>query len=253
MRETGLQATPPLDDPPAVRAALGRALARPLPGVEAQLRMAPSPRPGWRAGVFPPGARPAGVLVLLYPGDRPPPGPPGCRLVLTLRTSTVGRHPGQVSLPGGEALPGEDPREAALREAAEEVGVEPAALEVLGNLTRLHVPVSGFVLHPVVAFSAARPALRPGPGEVERILEPSLPALADPARQVVETWRLDGRDVRVPFFAAVEPPAWGATAMILAELLAVLGRPPCPRETGRHRDVATPPGGGVAPGSGGAP
>jgi len=231
---------PPLEDAAAVRDALARSLRRPLPGVDAQLLLAPSPRPGWARGVFPADARPAGVLVLLYPA-------PACHLVLTRRTATVGRHAGQVSLPGGEAEPGEAPRDAALRETAEEIGVDPSALEVLGPLTRLHVPVSRFVLHPFVAVAPARPAFRPDPLEVERILEVPLAALADPARQQVETWRLDGRDHRVPFFAVAGETVWGATAMVLAELLALLGRPPAPRETGRRREPGAPPGGGVAP------
>lgn len=220
----------PLGDAQALRAALARALAGPgpLPGVDAQLRMAPAPRFGWRPGVFPADAHPAGVLALLYPA----PGGGPCRLLLTRRTATVGRHPGQVSLPGGEAEPGESPRAAALREAAEEVGVDPAALEVLGPLTRLHVPVSGFVLHPFVAFAPARPPLRPDPAEVERLVEVPLADLADPARQRLETWRIDGRDVRVPFFAVLGETVWGATAMILAELLALLGRPPAPGAAG---------------------
>ena len=215
--------TPPLDDLGAVREALARGLAGPLPGVPAQLRMAPNPRPGWCPGVFPEDARPAGVLVLLYPA-------PTCHLVLTRRTATVGRHPGQVSLPGGEAEPGESPRDAALREAAEEVGVEPATLDVLGALTRLHVPVSGFVLHPFVAVAAARPEFHPDPAEVDRLLEVPLADLAAPGCQRTETWRLDGRDYRVPFFAVDGETVWGATAMILAELLGLLGRPPAPRE-----------------------
>jgi len=257
----GRPAPPDLDDYRAIREALVQGLAGPLPGVPAQLRMAPSPRPGWRPGVFPEDARPAGVLVLLH---SPPfwssldPLPPpwfidpalrdtGCWVMLTRRTATVGRHAGQVSFPGGEAEPGESPREAALREAAEEIGVDPERIQVLGELTPLHVPVSGFVLHPVVAFAWGRPRFSPDPREVAELFDASLANLGDPANQLVETWRLDGRDYRVPFFEVYGEIVWGATAMILAELLTLLGHPPAPRETGRRRDPGVPPGGGVAP------
>ncbi|MDQ3214248.1 MAG: NUDIX domain-containing protein, partial [Acidobacteriota bacterium] len=94
-------------------------LSRTLPGVEAQLRFAPTPaHAGWRAGLFPPNARTAAALLLLYPG------PAGPAVALTIRASGLARHPGQISLPGGATDAGETLVQAALREASEEIGVD---------------------------------------------------------------------------------------------------------------------------------
>ena len=101
-------------------------LAETLPGVQAQLRFAPSPlRPGWRAGHYPPDSRTAAGLILLYPRDN------DVAVPLTVRASGLARHAGQISLPGGATDPGETLSEAALREASEEIGVDPSTVRVL--------------------------------------------------------------------------------------------------------------------------
>jgi len=194
-----------------------------LPGIDAQRRMAPRPRPGWYPGRTPPeGARDGAGLILLYPHRH------HLHVVLTVRKRDLAQHAGQVSLPGGAVEPPEDPIAAALREAHEEVGVDPGAVTVLGRLTPLHIPASGFVLHAVVGHAAARPDLRADAREVERILEVPLDELRDPARVLVEQRRLVGRLREVPYFDVDGEKVWGATAMILAELLWLLGTPPDP-------------------------
>ena len=131
-------------------------LARTLPGLDAQLRFAPvPPRDGWTPGHLPPDARIAAALLLLYPGEH------GISLPLTLRASGLRRHAGQISLPGGATDPGETLAQAALREAREEIGIEPAHVRVLGELTPVHVLVSGFTLHPVVGVTDRAPVFRP--------------------------------------------------------------------------------------------
>jgi len=194
----------------------------PLPGIDAQLRMAPRPRPGWTPGTVPDGVRDGAGLILLYPHRH------RVHVVLTVRKHDLPQHAGQVSLPGGAVEPSEDPTAAALREAHEEVGIDPGAVTVLGRLTPLHIPASGFVLHAVVGDVPARPDLRPDPREVERILEVPLDDLCDPARVVVEQRQLVGRLREVPYFDVDGEKVWGATAMILAELLWLLGTPPDP-------------------------
>ena len=94
-------------------------LAETLPGVQAQLKFAPTPaRPGWRAGHFPPDTRTAAALLLLYPRDN------DVAIPLTIRASGLARHAGQISLPGGATDEGETLSQTALREAAEEIGVD---------------------------------------------------------------------------------------------------------------------------------
>jgi 8-oxo-dGTP pyrophosphatase MutT (NUDIX family) len=204
--------------PDAFAAALRRRLTAPLPGLDAQLRMAPMPRPDWD----PRGAstlRAAAVLVLLYPHeDR-------WWLPLTLRSATLPRHTGQVSLPGGRLVPGESIEEAALREAFEEVGLPAAEVEILGRLTPLPVPVSSHLLHPVVGVVGKRPVFSLAADEVERLIEAPLPHLRHP-----DTVKWEQRARRqppgglmdVPYFDVDGARVWGATAMVLAELLAVL-------------------------------
>ena len=143
--------------------------------------------------------------------------------MLTVRADTLRRHSGQVSLPGGVLEPGETFEQAALREAHEEVALPLDHVRVLGALTPLDIPVSGFRLHPIVAIADARPTLAPIDGEVARILEIAVDALLDPATLISTTRERDGFALTVPAFHIAGHEIWGATAMVLAEFLALLG------------------------------
>ena len=197
------------------------ALQAPLPGGDAHRRLAPRPRRGWRPDHVPDGAKPAAGLVLLYTRNDVP------HLLLTVRAGALPQHGGQVSLPGGKVEPAETIPAAALREAAEEVGVEPTRVRMLGRLTPLYVFVSNFALHPVIGLAPAHPAFRPRSAEVRRVLEVPLATLlgagGGPWRGVMQ--RLEGA-LRVPYLELRDERVWGATAMILAELLTLLGAPP---------------------------
>jgi 8-oxo-dGTP pyrophosphatase MutT (NUDIX family) len=200
-----------------IESSLRLRLADTLPGVQAQLRFAPSPaRPDWRAGHFPPDTRTAAALILLYPGDS------GVRVPLTVRASGLARHAGQVSLPGGATDPGETLVDAALREAAEEIGVDPLSVRVLGELTPVHVIVSGFTLHPIVGVTDEPPAFVAAPGEVEAILEVSLDDLRDASRIGRGTRIREGEAVEYPYFDLLGHQVWGATAMVLGEFICLL-------------------------------
>jgi len=202
-----------------LKSLLAERLREPLPGARAQLRLAPRPRRNWQPGVYPEDCRPGAGLLLLYPVDG------RAHLLLTERDNDLPQHAGQVALPGGEVEQGETIAQAALREALEEVGLDGRAVRVLGCLTPLHIPVSGFILHPVVGVAERRPELAARPGEVARVLEVPLAELAEPANWSVQTRELRGRSYQIPWFDACGATLWGATAMVLAEFLTLAGLP----------------------------
>jgi 8-oxo-dGTP pyrophosphatase MutT (NUDIX family) len=198
---------------------LREALARPLPGLDAQLRMAPSPRLNWDPLKFPEGAHDGAALLLVYPhGDT-------IHMALTVRGSGLRNHTGQVSLPGGKVDDGETIETAAVREAEEEIGVDPATVEVLGRLTPLHIPVSGFLLHPVVGCTSVRPAFQRAEWEVARIIEAPVQLLSDPrvVKREMRTRIVNGQsiDIDVPYYDIDGEKVWGATAMVLSEFSAL--------------------------------
>lgn len=179
--------------------------------------MAPRPRPHWPADGPP--LRHAAALLLLYPGEG------DWWVPLTVRAATLPHHTGQVSLPGGRLDAGETVVQAALREAHEEVGLASADVTVVGQLTSLPIPVSGHLLHPVVGIASARPQFSLAAAEVERLIEASVRDLRQPStvqwKQVIRE-RPPGEVMDVPYFHVDGAHVWGATAMVLAELLAVL-------------------------------
>jgi 8-oxo-dGTP pyrophosphatase MutT (NUDIX family) len=190
-----------------------------LPGPPAHARLAPVPRREWPAS-NPARIRNAAGLILVFPKegtDRD-----AAHIILTVRADGL-RHGGQVSLPGGVVDPGETFEQAALREAHEEVALALGDVRVLGALTPLDIPVSGFRLHPIVAIHPTRPQLTPSDDEVARILEVSLDELLDVKHFVTTERKRDGLAFTVPAFRIANVEIWGATAMVLAEFLALLG------------------------------
>lgn len=178
--------------------------------------------PAWADDDQSSSTREAAALVLLYPdaaGD--------ARILLTERPSQL-RHGGQVSLPGGRREPDDDfPSGTALREAAEEVGLDAVAagVRVLGMLDVVDVRVSGFLLTPVVAVAERQPRLVAHPGEVAAILEPPVDIFLPGA--AITTGRLvrDGVVVRYGGYPWDGRHVWGATARVLAQLGALLSDP----------------------------
>jgi 8-oxo-dGTP pyrophosphatase MutT (NUDIX family) len=173
----------------------------------------------WMTGVTAATVRHAAGLLLFFPIDDV------AHLVLTVRADTLERHGGQVSLPGGVVEPGESIEQAALREAHEEIGVRLAAVRTLGALTPIDIHVSGFRLHPIVATMDQRPALYAADGEVARVLEIPVGELMDPRAFSWRTMERDGEAIRVPTLHAEGAEIWGATAMVVAEFLTLLGWP----------------------------
>jgi len=203
-----------------------------------RLAVLPSPLPAGRAEltpVFTDGrlrprlaptttARPAAVLVLVVPA------PDGeAHVILTERPSYDGHHGGEVSFPGGKAEPGDpDPAATALREAGEEIGLDPAAasVRVVGRLDEVFIPVSDFRITPIVALAERAPLLRPDPAEVARILTAPVAAfLPDAEVEMVERVIRDW-PIRYGGFRIEGLHVWGATGRILAQLGAILGGDP---------------------------
>jgi 8-oxo-dGTP pyrophosphatase MutT (NUDIX family) len=198
-------------------AGLREKLAEPKPGLAAQAAMAPAPRPAAKLWIEVEGTSlKAGVMILLYPRAGRP------HLVLIRRTSTVLHHKDQISFPGGQIEKGEDFVRAALRETTEEVGAPAGMIEVIGSLTPLYIPPSNFCVFPVVGFSRKTPSFRPDPVEVAEIIEVPVAHLLNPGHIRTETWTINGREVRVPFYEFRRHKVWGATAMIMAEFLEIL-------------------------------
>ncbi len=194
-------------------------LAGPLPGLDAQLTMGPPQRGApeqWDEAQQ--NARRAAVLALLYPMDGT------TAVVLTQRNADLKAHSGQISFPGGSIDEGETPIEAALREGWEEIGVDPEEPDVLGVMTDLYIPPSDFTVTPIVAAISERPVFRPQEEEVDVIIEVPLPALLDPASRTSGLWTIRGREIEIPYFAFGDFRIWGATAMMLAELLVLIKR-----------------------------
>ena len=140
-------------------------------------------------------------------------------LVLTRRRDDLQAHAGQISLPGGRQEPQETLRETALRETREEVGVPPAAITILGQLTSLYIFPSDFEVHPFVGWHDGVPAFRPQPAEVAEIIETPLAAFFDEQTRREEMWEWRDNPLQVPFFQIGEHKVWGATAMILSDFV----------------------------------
>ena len=200
--------------------AIRAALQQPLPGPNGQRRMAPSHRPDpefYALGSQ--DCRRAAVLFLLYPhlGE--------LHTVLIVRPRTLPDHPGQVAFPGGARDEKETVVQTALREAHEELGIEPAQVTPIGRLTHIYIPPSRFCIQIVVGYTSSRPNWRPAPYEVDEVIETPIAHFLDPANQASEEWVVDGRPRLVPYFRLGQHKVWGATAMVIAEFVTLLEQP----------------------------
>jgi 8-oxo-dGTP pyrophosphatase MutT (NUDIX family) len=203
--------------------AIVRAMARASRPIAADPRFAPRDAAGrpnldrYRRSDFPP-PRPAATLLLVYPGA-------GGELTvpLTVRHADLREHPGEVSLPGGAVDAADASRQAtALREAWEEVGVDPASVTIAGVLDDIWIPVSNFELRPFVGTAAARPALDPHTNEVAEIVELPLGHLLIDGSVSEELIEGPGWHLRAAVYHYAGHRIWGATARTLAMFASVL-------------------------------
>ncbi len=198
---------------------LQQKLAKPLPGTKAQARMTPSGVSDVRFndGIMQ-NARLSGVLVLLYQKQGE------WYLPLTLRHQYNGAHSGQVSFPGGKKEKSDlNVVDTALREAQEEVGVMPQDIEIIGQLTHLYIPPSNFKVTPTLAYSKESPAFEIDAFEVKELIETPLSVLTN--TNTIKTKEMlfsNGYSAEMPYFDVKGHVVWGATAMILSELVALL-------------------------------
>lgn len=160
------------------------------------------------------GLRRASVLILLYPENEV------VNTLLIKRTSGYGPHSGQISLPGGMwTSTDRDEKDTALRETAEETGINKRDIIILGKLTNLLIPVSNAEVSPFVGYIDYKPVFNPDPLEVEYLIEIPMKTLLNPEFVKKEEMLLSGRPVNVPYYLLKGEKVWGATAMILAEFI----------------------------------
>lgn len=196
---------------------LTAALQRPLPGFDCQIKMAPDSRKNLLPGSIPSNAKLSSVLILLYPIQNK------LHTVFIKRQTYDGVHSGQISFPGGRIeSTDEDYIHAALREANEEVNIEPPHVKILGTLTQLYIPPSNFLVYPVVGYSATLPDFSPQLSEVAGIIQADLKFLFNPGLQKSKIIQVRDKEIDAPYFDVNNHVVWGATAMILNELKAVI-------------------------------
>lgn len=179
----------------------------------AQNKMAPHPRTMVRPPELPGQPHIGAVLLLLYCKNKE------THIVLIRRQETLKYHPGQISFPGGRREKNESLRETALREAVEEIGVDRNDLIVLGELESVYIPPSDFIVHPFVAWHKTVPVFTHDTTEVAEVFEVPLANLCGPDSRGTEQRSIGERQITVPYFIVGGYKAWGATAMIMNELL----------------------------------
>jgi len=160
-----------------------------------------------------PDARVSAVLIALADG------PAGAEVLLTRRSMQMRNHRGEISFPGGRLDPGETPLETALREAHEEVGLDPTAPVVLGELAHLNTIVSKSYIVPIVSVLDHRPELEPLTFEADRVFWTPIAELTRPGTYHMERWGSPPLDRPLHFFDLDDETVWGATAHMLVDLL----------------------------------
>ena len=151
------------------------------------------------------------VLILLYLEDNE------IHFFLTKRSNELEHHKGQISLPGGTQEENEELTHTALRETQEEIGINKTSISIIGSMTPLFVPVTGFMIHPFIGYSSNKLEPTPAPSEVEAIFSVNISDLLNETNQTIEKRNIRGYDVEVPYFKLNNYEVWGATSMILSE------------------------------------
>jgi 8-oxo-dGTP pyrophosphatase MutT (NUDIX family) len=201
---------------------LSQELALPLPGLQVQLNMTSSRRlREMKEFRQTNNAIKSSVLILLYPGKENA----GPVFVVTLRPTYEGIHSGQISLPGGRyELTDESLRHTALRETREEIGIDPATISIIGELTELYIPPSNYLVRPFIGVTQELPVFTANQKEVEQIFEIPVSKLLDDTNLVEKEITAGGFKFTAPSFVIDGTIIWGATAMILNEFKVIVQR-----------------------------
>jgi 8-oxo-dGTP pyrophosphatase MutT (NUDIX family) len=154
----------------------------------------------------------AAVLILLYLADNE------IYFFLTKRTDELKNHKGQISLPGGKQEGNEKLIDTALRETQEEIGINKTSISIIGTITPLFVPVTGFMIYPFIGYSLNKLDPKPDPVEVATIFSVNISDLLNKENRTTEQRNIRGYDVQVPYFKLNDYQVWGATSMILSEV-----------------------------------
>jgi 8-oxo-dGTP pyrophosphatase MutT (NUDIX family) len=201
-----------------VALALETQLRQPLPGSLAQRKMRPylpsMPNLDIPSSPF---AKESAVMALLYPKENQP------SILLIERNVYTGAHSGQISLPGGKLEKNETYQEAAIRETMEEVGVKNSEFQIIGELSKIYVAASNFNIQPFVAISDSPLQIYPDSREVAQVLEIPLEFFFDmKLRKEKLIKSAMGMELMAPYFDVNNKTLWGATAMILSELVEII-------------------------------
>jgi len=200
---------------------LKQKLEQPLPGITSHLKMAPRHRVEEFSSLasIVPLARNSAVLILLFPVNGK------LKTVFIQRSVYEGVHSGQISFPGGKHEKSDKDFEAtALRETFEEIGVEPDKIEILAQLTDFYIPPSNFLVKVFVGYSSQQPVFTPDHKEVQSILEADIDEFYDSQNITEKEFYSTSRKtiINAPCYLVNGMEIWGATAMMLSELLDVL-------------------------------
>lgn len=192
-------------------------LAKPLPGLDVQMEMAPGVR--GRDVEVPDNAKLSAILALLYPHE-------GKWFVPFMRRAEDGRvHGGQVSFPGGRKEDFDpDFAHTALREAEEEIGVSREEIELIGPLSPIYIPPSNFLIYPQLGIAKSRPDFVPDPVEVQDIIEVEVEELLeDSIKGMHRVDVFNGHIITAPGYTVNgEHLIWGGTAMMIAEFVQIM-------------------------------
>jgi 8-oxo-dGTP pyrophosphatase MutT (NUDIX family) len=162
-------------------------------------------------------AKLSSVLILLYFDNHK------VKIPFILRPKYDGVHSGQISFPGGSMEENdESPIHTALREAQEELNINPKKITVLGTLSEMYIPPSNFLVTPVLAYSDIKPDFIPQASEVEKVIEADISFLLEDSLKKTKNIYVRNTQIKAPYYDVNNHTVWGATAMMLSELESII-------------------------------